>query len=93
MEKVQLVVLPMTKDNWILSHINQEGGSLFTPLNLAAAEALEVVESKGTITLTEVISSTQWPEPMVLMGVGGLIRDGIITAKRHDKNIVLSKSV
>ena len=85
-------ILPMKNTEWMRTGVKQEGASLMTPLGLIEADVLDVIDSKGAMTLTDLLQQSKWPEAMTMMGAGALIREGLIQAKRHDQFIYLEKA-
>lgn len=54
--------------------------SLMTPLGLISGEALSYIEQHRRITLRQLARALPWPSALVTMGVGALIRGGLIQA-------------
>ena len=66
-----------------------EAHSLITSLGLVESEVLTYLETYGPTTLRRVIRELSWPAPMVMMGVGALVRQGLARAVRHDVEVLL----
>ncbi|GEM_PF-3195432 len=85
-------VLPMEKTDWMRTGVKQEGASLMTPLGLIEGDVLNLVESKGRVALKDIVQELTWPEAMVMMSAGALIREGLVQAKRHHRFIYLEEA-
>ncbi len=85
-------ILPMKKAEWLKAGVKQEGASLITSLGLVEGDVLDFVETKGPVALKDIVQELTWPEAMVMMSAGALIRDGLVQAKRHNKHIYLEEA-
>jgi len=85
----QVTVLPMNEQQWEILGIQQEGASLFTSISLIEGEILNFMDGKGEAMLTDIVNQLGFPEPIILMGIGGLIREGLVTAKRKNRFVLL----
>lgn len=92
MRNIKNGALPMDATAWINVGIKQEGASLMTPLGLIEGDVLNLIESNGAMILKDLVREMRWPETMVLMSVGALIRSGLIQAKRHSHFVYLVKN-
>ena len=63
--------------------------SLMTPLGLVQGDILIHLEEYGATTLRYLIQSLEWPSRMVMMGVGGLIRQGLVRAVQLELDVVI----
>ena len=73
-------------------HLAQAGGmttSFVTGLGVVEGEILNDLEQYGTLTLRRLIRMVEWPTMMVVMGVGALIREGLVRAVRRELEVVL----
>jgi DNA-binding MarR family transcriptional regulator len=64
-------------------------GAVVTLLGLVEGEVLTHLEEHGTTTLRGLIRALDWPAPMVTMGVGVLIRHGLVNGVQRDLEVVL----
>jgi hypothetical protein len=81
----------MNEQQWEKLGVRQDGASLFTTISLVEGEVLGFIEGKKEITLTDIVNELGLPEPIVMMGVGGLIIEGLVAAKRHNQFVLLSE--
>jgi len=65
------------------------GGSVVTLVGLVEGDVLAYLEGHGSATLRELIRALEWSAPLVTMGVGALIRQGLVRGIRHDLEVVL----
>lgn len=91
MAVTKISVLPMDEQQWKELGIKHEGTSLFTTMSLVEGEILNFMDDKGQVTLTQIVNESKWPEPVVIMGVGGLVREGLVSATRHNKFVLLAE--
>ena len=63
--------------------------SLMTPLALVQGDILTQLEEYGATTLRHLIRSLEWPSRMVMMGVGGLIRQGLVRGVQLELDVVI----
>ena len=66
------------------------GSSLMTPLALIEGEVLTYLERDGTTTLRRLIRELEWPARMVMMGVGALVREGLVRATKRELEVLLT---
>lgn len=91
MLEMKAAVLPMDEQEWEKLGVQRDGSSLFTIMSIVEGEILEFLDGKGEISLAEILGQLNWPEPVVMISVGGLIREGLVVAKRHDKFVLLTE--
>jgi len=84
------VKIPMTYQEWEKVGLPIEGGSLMSSIGLIESQLLELVEKDGPIFLGEALQKLDWPDPLILMSVGGLVRERQIIAERKDCRITLT---
>lgn len=63
--------------------------SLMTPLGVISGEALAYIEQHRRITLRQLARALPWPSALVTMGVGALVRGGLIQAMQYGFEIFL----
>ncbi len=63
--------------------------SLMTPLGIVSGEVLLFIEKNGTTTLRNLIHELPWPATLIVMGVGVLIRNGLVQGVQHDLEVTL----
>ncbi len=93
MPDTKVMTLPMDEQQWGNLGINQEGASLFTTISVAEGEVLNLMEGKKEVTLIDIVNQLGLPEPIIMMSIGGLIREGLVAAKRHDKFVLLTEKI
>jgi len=64
--------------------------SLMTPLALVEGDVLTYLERDGTTTLRRLIRELEWPARMVMMGVGALVREGLVRATKRELEVLLT---
>lgn len=69
--------------------IHRPDGAVVTLVGLVEGEVLTYLEEHGAATLRGLIRALDWPAPFVTMGVGALIRHGLVKGVQHDLEIVL----
>jgi len=79
--------------NWRELGIQQEGALLFTSISIAEGEILNFMEGKDEVTLTDLVDQLNLPMPIIMMGMGVLIREGLVAAKRHNQYVLLSEKI
>ena len=62
---------------------------MVTMLGVVEGDILNFLETHGTLTLRRLIRMVEWPTMMVVMGVGALIREGLVRAVRRETEVVL----
>ncbi|MBI1952636.1 MAG: hypothetical protein HYT90_05645 [Candidatus Omnitrophica bacterium] len=83
-------LLPMAEDEWKKPAAEQpQAPSLMTRLALVEGEVLTYLEDRGTTTLRRLIRDLEWAAPLVMMGVGALIRAGLVRATQHDLEVLV----
>lgn len=80
--------LPIFYSDW-KEMDTKEGVSLMTPIALVEGEVLNYLEANGSSTLKRIIEELKWPAVMILMGIGALIRGGLVRAKKIQDSVLL----
>ena len=65
------------------------GVPLITPLGLVAGDVLLYLERRGASTLRQLARGVKWPVRMVMMGVGALIREGLVLATQNEVDVIV----
>jgi len=81
----------MGREQWEELGVKRNGASLLTPVSLVEGEILEFMETRSKTTLSEIVAHLSWPVPIIMIGVGGLINQGLLIAMRHDTFILLTR--
>lgn len=68
------------------------GISLMTPIGVVAGEVLLHLERHRSMTLRRLARELKWPVRLVMMGVGALIREGLIRGIQRDLEVILEPS-
>ena len=88
MLKITIKELPMEKKEW--DKVAAEQG-LFTTIGLAEGEILNFMEGKGEVALTDIVHHLNWvPWSTIIMGIGALIREGLIAYKGQNQYVLLT---
>jgi len=89
---IDMIPISASKDgqNWKELGIQQEGALLFTSISIAEGEILNFMDGKEHVTLTDLVNQLDLPMPIIMMGMGVLIREGLVAAKRHNKYVLLT---
>lgn len=66
-----------------------EGTPIITTLGVISGEILTDLEQHGSSTVRRLIRELSWPMPLVVMAIGALVREGLISASQHDLEIVI----
>jgi hypothetical protein len=81
--------LPMEQKEWEKAAAQQ---GLFTTIGLAEGEILNFMEGKGEVPLTDIVQHLSWvPWSTIIMGIGALIREGLITYIGQNKYVLVTK--
>jgi hypothetical protein len=87
MPKIIIKELPMDEKE-LKKAAAQQG--LFTTIGLAEGEILNFMEGKGEVALTEIVQHLNWiPWSTIIMGIGALIREGLIAYKGQNPYVLL----
>jgi hypothetical protein len=87
MPKMTIKELPMEQKEWEKAAAQQ---GLFTTIGLAEGEILNFMEGKGEVALTDIVQHLSWvPWSTIIMGIGALIREGLIAYKGQNKYVLL----
>ena len=89
MLKMTIKELPMEQKEWEKAAAQQ---GLFTTIGLAEGEILNFMEGKGDVPLTDIVQHLSWvPWSTIIMGIGALIREGLITYIGQNKYVLVTK--
>ena len=89
MPKMIIKELPMEQKEWEKAAAQQ---GLFTTIGLAEGEILNFMEGKGEVPLTDIVQHLSWvPWSTIIMGIGALIREGLITYIGQNKYVLVTK--
>lgn len=78
----------MGKKEWEKAAAQQ---GLFTTIGLAEGEILNFMEGKGEVALTDIVHHLDWvPWSTIIMGIGALIREGLIAYKGQNQYVLLT---
>ncbi len=66
------------------------GPSLMTPLGLVEGAVLTYLDEHGATRLRDLTRTLGWSASMVRMGVGALIREGLVEGRYQDLNVIVS---
>ena len=69
--------------------VEQGGRALVTSLGIIEGEVLLYLDVSGATTVRRLIRELEWPAPMVTMGVGALIREGLVRARQHELEVII----
>ena len=87
MPKMTIKELPMEQKEWEKAAAQQ---GLFTTIGLAEGEILNFMEAKGEVPLTDIVQHLSWvPWSTIIMGIGALIREGLIAYKGQNQYVLL----
>ena len=87
MLNIKITELPMDEKEWKGAAAHQ---GLFTTIGLAEGEILNFMEGKGEVALTDIVQHLDWvPWSTVIMGIGALIREGLIAYKGQNQYVLL----
>jgi predicted transcriptional regulator len=88
MPKIIIKEMPMGEKEWEKAAAQQ---GLFTTIGLAEGEILNFMESKGEVALTDIVHHLDWvPWSTIIMGIGALIREGLIAYKGQNQYVLLT---
>lgn len=65
------------------------GASVVTVLSLVEGEILTYLEQHGFARLKKIVRDLEWPTAEVFMGVGALVREGLIEVRRDRFGVIL----
>jgi len=88
MPKIIIKEMPMGKKEWEKAAAQQ---GLFITIGLAEGEILNFMEGKGEVALTDIVHHLDWvPWSTIIMGIGALIREGLIAYKGQNQYVLLT---
>ena len=91
MPKITIKGLPMEQKEW--EKVAAEQG-LFTTIGLAEGEILNFMEGKGEVALTDIVQHLSLvPWSTIIMGIGALIREGLIAYKGQNQYVLLNNKM
>lgn len=65
------------------------GASLMTPLGLVEGEILLHLEERGGMSLRQLVHDLEWPSQLILMAVGALVREQLVSAYHGELDVVI----
>ena len=87
MPNIKITELPVDEKEWKEAVTGQ---GLFTTIGLAEGEILNFMEGKGEVALTDIVHHLNWiPWSTIIMGIGALIREGLIAYKGQNQYVLL----
>jgi predicted transcriptional regulator len=88
MPNMNIIELPMEEKEWKQAAAQQ---GLFTTIGLAEGEILNFMEGKGEVALTDIVQHLDAvPWSTIIMGIGALIREGLIAYKGQNQYVLLT---
>ena len=88
MPKITIKELPMDQKEWEKAAAQQ---GLFTTIGLAEGEILNFMEGKGEVALTDIVRHLEGvPWSTIIMGIGALIREGLIAYNGQNQYVLLT---
>lgn len=82
-------LLPLVEQEWKEPPVETEDIPLITTLGLIEGEVLTFLEEHGATTLRGLIRELEWPARMVMMAVGGLVREHLVRATQRELEVIL----
>jgi hypothetical protein len=67
--------------------------SLITRLGVIEGEILTYLETHGATSVRRLMRELEWPAPMVMMAVGGLVREGLARAIQHELEVIIEACI
>ena len=80
------VLVPLPEQAWKQPPA-ETGAPLMTPVGVIEGDVLAMLERDGATTLRRLIRELEWPAPLVMMAVGALIREGLVTAIQRELEV------
>jgi hypothetical protein len=84
-------LLPLSVDEWKKPPLPSEATPLASLLGFIECDILTYLETNGSTSVSCLIRELEWPVPMVLMGLGSLVRFGLIRMCAHDSEVIVEK--
>lgn len=85
---MNIIELPVEEKEWKQAAAQQ---GLFTTIGLAEGEILNFMEGKGDVALTDIVQHLDAvPWSTIIMGIGALIREGLIAYKGQNQYVLLT---
>ncbi len=66
-----------------------DGLPLITSLGIIEGEILIALERDGALTLRELTRALTWPARLIMMAVGGLVREHLIQVTQFERDLVI----
>ncbi len=80
----------LTENAWKkMAKAKKGGASLLTAVSLIEGEILNYLDEHGFARLKKIVRDLDWPMAEVMMGVGALIRDGLVEVRRDRFGLML----
>ena len=67
--------------------------ALLTQLGLVEGDVLTYLEEYGPTTLRGLIRGLDWPSRTVTMGVGALIREGLVQGRQRELEVLIEPKI
>lgn len=80
---------PIDPDEQIRAASGASRMPLITALGLVAGDVLLHLERSGATTLRLLVRELKWPVQMIMMGVGALIREGLVRGVAQDVDVLV----
>lgn len=78
------------EERWQRSPAHARGPSLMTPIGVVEGEVLSYLDRHESTTLRRLNQALEWPAYLVMMGVGALIRAGLVRGEQRDLEIIVT---
>ena len=80
----------LSDNPWIkMAKSTKEGASLASILSVIEGEILLYLEKYGYARLRKLVRELDWPMAEVMMGIGALIREGLVEVRRDRFGVIL----
>jgi hypothetical protein len=76
-----------------MTPVEELSTSLMTPLGVVEGDILAYLEAHGATPLRRLVRELEWPSPMVMMGVGALVRERLIQARQHELEVIVEARI
>lgn len=78
------------RGNWLAAAPGSRGVPLVTALALVEGDILTYVDEHRTTTLRQLSRALAWPSRLIMMGLGALIRDGLVRGLQRELDVVVT---